>query len=449
MKRVHKLQARRIPVLPVGDVVLFPGCVIFVVLNKLGFRQKTVDKAMASDRMLLVVSDHANTGADPQTKHIAHFGTIGRIAEIETLPDGSSRVRVDGTQRGKVLRLTRKEGVFEARVQPIDQRRGKLGRVAAKALNYAMDLFFGKYTDYCDATGHGSGDMLRCVADPEGNHELWCDIIAGNLGPPIARAKRQELLETLSPLKRIRLLSKILKERIEEFLRDPELRKKVQAQRQLEREQAREAERQREAEMASKLEKLKQDIVAMLLLPPSGPRATTPRVAELPIMPIRDMVVLPFTQTQFVVGRAMSLAALDQALAADNRIFLATQHDANVEVPKPKKIYRTGTIAHILQTLNLPDNNMKVLVQGAQTGKAMKIDQSQGYFRGPIETQSELKELSPETITVLEDTWELVRHHFLPTGDQLRLLESFHKDGPLECIRQAIDMITAALKRKS
>lgn len=404
---------------------------------------------MAGDRMLLLLSERAGSKAHPERRDIIRFGTIGRIREIEMLANGSSRVRIDGVQRAKVIRLTRRAGVFEAQVHPIEERSGKLGQAASKALNYAMDLFFGRYIEYCDAAGHGFGDMLHCAADPWRNHEIWCDVIAGNLGPLVASPKRQELLETLSPLKRIRLLGKILKERIEEFARHPELRKKVRAQRRQEREQARQAELQREAEMASKLKKLKTGIIKMLLLPSSQASPLALRVAEFPIMPIRDMIVLPSMQTPFVIGRAMSLAALNQALAADKRIFLATQHDAEVEEPKPKEIYCIGTIAHIEQTIKLPDDNVKLLVRGVQTGKALKINQCQGYFLGQIETESECKELLPETITVLSDTWELVRHHSLPISDQQRLLEAFNTDGPLECIRQAIDMIQAVSKPRS
>ncbi|MGH9470444.1 MAG: LON peptidase substrate-binding domain-containing protein, partial [Terriglobia bacterium] len=71
----------------------------------------------------------------------------------------------------------------------------------------------------------------------------------------------------------------------------------------------------------------------------------------LPMMPIRDVVIFPYMMTPFVVGRESSISALEEALAGDKKIFLATQHDASVDDPKPGEIYQVGTIANIVQSL--------------------------------------------------------------------------------------------------
>ena len=70
------------------------------------------------------------------------------------------------------------------------------------------------------------------------------------------------------------------------------------------------------------------------------------------MMPIRDVVIFPFMMTPFIVGRESSVRALEEALASDRKIFLATQHDASVDEPKPHEIYQVGTIANIVQNLN-------------------------------------------------------------------------------------------------
>ena len=93
----------------------------------------------------------------------------------------------------------------------------------------------------------------------------------------------------------------------------------------------------------------------------------------LPMMPIRDVVIFPYMMTPFVVGRETSIRALEEALAGDKRIFLATQHDAAVDEPKPNEIYQVGTISKIVQSLKLPDGNIKVLVEGIERGKILKI----------------------------------------------------------------------------
>ena len=67
------------------------------------------------------------------------------------------------------------------------------------------------------------------------------------------------------------------------------------------------------------------------------------------MMPIRDVVIFPFMMTPFVVGRESSVRALEAALASDKKIFLATQHDASIDEPKPNEIYHVGTIVNIVQ----------------------------------------------------------------------------------------------------
>src|SRR5574340_1028308 len=106
----------------------------------------------------------------------------------------------------------------------------------------------------------------------------------------------------------------------------------------------------------------------------------------LPMMPIRDVVIFPHMMTPFVVGRESSIRALEEALAGDKKIFLATQHDASVDDPKANDIYQVGTIANIVQSLKLPDGNIKVLVEGLDRGKIVKVATEEGYFRVTVKT---------------------------------------------------------------
>ena len=102
---------------------------------------------------------------------------------------------------------------------------------------------------------------------------------------------------------------------------------------------------------------------------------------RLPMMPIRDVVIFPHMMTPFVVGRESSVRALEEALAGDKKIFLATQHDASVDEPRPEEIYSVGTVANIVQSLKLPDGNIKVLVEGVERGKIISVSEEEGYFR--------------------------------------------------------------------
>ena len=95
---------------------------------------------------------------------------------------------------------------------------------------------------------------------------------------------------------------------------------------------------------------------------------------KLPMMPIRDMVIFPYMMTPFVVGRESSVRALEEALTGDRKIFLATQHDAGQDEPTQKDIFTTGTIGNIVQSVKMPDGNIKVLVEGIERAKATEID---------------------------------------------------------------------------
>jgi ATP-dependent Lon protease len=107
---------------------------------------------------------------------------------------------------------------------------------------------------------------------------------------------------------------------------------------------------------------------------------------RLPMMPIRDVVIFPYMMTPFVVGRESSVRALEEALAGDKKIFLATQHDAQIDEPRPDEIYNVGTLANIVQSLKLPDGNIKVLVEGVERGKIISVSEDEGYFRALVKT---------------------------------------------------------------
>ncbi|HML16765.1 MAG TPA: endopeptidase La [Bryobacteraceae bacterium] len=109
---------------------------------------------------------------------------------------------------------------------------------------------------------------------------------------------------------------------------------------------------------------------------------------RLPMMPIRDVVIFPHMMTPFLVGRESSVRALEEALAGDKKIFLATQHDASVDEPRPEEIYSVGTVANIVQSLKQADGNLKVLVEGVERGKILSVNEDEGFFKAAIKTFS-------------------------------------------------------------
>src|SRR5881227_3122746 len=117
---------------------------------------------------------------------------------------------------------------------------------------------------------------------------------------------------------------------------------------------------------------------------------------RLPMMPIRDVVIFPYMMTPFVVGRESSVRALEEAMAGDKKIFLATQHDASIDEPKPNEIYNVGTIVNIVQSLKLPDGNIKVLVEGVERAKVVSITDDEGFFRAMVRTAGFKVEAGPQ-----------------------------------------------------
>src|ERR1043166_3013348 len=104
------------------------------------------------------------------------------------------------------------------------------------------------------------------------------------------------------------------------------------------------------------------------------------KIAQLPLVPLRDMVVFPSMMAPFVVGRRASILALEATLAtSEKKIFLATQRDPKIDDPSMTEIYKTGVIATVVQNLKLPNQNVKVMVEGIMRGEIVGNSERDGY----------------------------------------------------------------------
>src|SRR6267142_1402277 len=135
---------------------------------------------------------------------------------------------------------------------------------------------------------------------------------------------------------------------------------------------------------------------------------------RLPMMPIRDVVIFPFMMTPFVVGRESSVRALEEAMAGDKKIFLATQHDASIDEPKPNEIYSVGTIVNIVQSLKLPDGNIKGLVEGVERAKVVSITDDEGFFRSNVRPASYKIEAGPQLEALFSPVTALFEQYVKP-----------------------------------
>jgi len=129
------------------------------------------------------------------------------------------------------------------------------------------------------------------------------------------------------------------------------------------------------------------------------------------MMPIREVVIFPFMMTPFVVGRESSVRALEEALAADKKIFLATQHDATVDEPKPNEIFQVGTVVNIVQSLKLPDGNIKVLVEGIERGKILQVSEVDGYMQATVRTAKYELQMTPAVETAMQRVTSLFEQY--------------------------------------
>jgi ATP-dependent Lon protease len=111
------------------------------------------------------------------------------------------------------------------------------------------------------------------------------------------------------------------------------------------------------------------------------PKRSAERLAQLPMVPLRDVVVFPHTMVPFVVGRKSSLLAVERALAADKRLFLSTQRNAQVDAPTADEVSSVGTISSIVQHLKLSNGNVKLLVEGIARARVLELEPHEdGYF---------------------------------------------------------------------
>jgi ATP-dependent Lon protease len=132
---------------------------------------------------------------------------------------------------------------------------------------------------------------------------------------------------------------------------------------------------------------------------------------KLPMMPIRDMVIFPYMMTPFVVGRDSSVRALEEALTGDRKIFLATQHDAGIDEPRPEDIYSVGTIGNIVQSVKMPDGNIKVLVEGLERAKAVEMNDSDGFFVATVRVATRQLEVNPQIEAVMQRVTSLFEQY--------------------------------------
>src|SRR5690606_11696557 len=104
-------------------------------------------------------------------------------------------------------------------------------------------------------------------------------------------------------------------------------------------------------------------------------------VNNFPLLPLRDVIIFPHMVVPLFVGREKSIAALEKAAKNGNELFLVTQKAASVLNPERDDVYDIGTVVNIIQMLRLPDNTVKVLIEGKHRAQIVDFQcKPEGYF---------------------------------------------------------------------
>ena len=112
---------------------------------------------------------------------------------------------------------------------------------------------------------------------------------------------------------------------------------------------------------------------------------------DLPLIPLRDVVVFPGVVSTLFVGRNKSIHALNAALASEKKIILAAQKDGSLDAPLFDDLFKVATIANILQLIKLPDGTVKVLVEGSHRAQMDSLESDTKYSKVRVSLIAESK----------------------------------------------------------
>ena len=136
------------------------------------------------------------------------------------------------------------------------------------------------------------------------------------------------------------------------------------------------------------------------------------KALQLPLVPLRDMVVFPSMMAPFVVGRRASILALEATLAtSEKKIFLATQKDPKIDDPSLTEIHHVGVIATVVQNLKLPNQNVKVMVEGLTRGEIISASEANGYVTVAVREIDTKYPPTPEVAQYMQKLMEIFEQY--------------------------------------
>ena len=150
---------------------------------------------------------------------------------------------------------------------------------------------------------------------------------------------------------------------------------------------------------------------------------------NIPLIPLRDLVVFPATLVPFIVGRSSSIQALEKAAEKDKMIFLAAQMDASIDNPAPKDIYSVGVTAKIIRTIRSDERNMKVIVEGKSRARVVEYLSTSPFYQILAKVVREVDDRAPESRELLKRVLTLFE-------DYLKLNQNANLDSIIPALRE-------------
>ena len=127
-----------------------------------------------------------------------------------------------------------------------------------------------------------------------------------------------------------------------------------------------------------------------------------------PVMSLRDIVIFPHMVAPLVVGRTKSIRALEDSMEKRTEILLVTQKDSKVDDPSEEEIYRTGTLAVVMQLLRLPDGTIKALVEGKRKAEIVSFVPHDDFLQAEVFMRDDVDDDDTETEVFVRDRKSVV-----------------------------------------
>ncbi len=153
-------------------------------------------------------------------------------------------------------------------------------------------------------------------------------------------------------------------------------------------------------------------------------------IRNIPLIPLRDLVIFPSTLVPFIIGRPSSIQALDKANEKDKMIFLSAQMDASLDNPTPKDIYSLGVTAKIIRTVKSDEKNVKVIVEAKKRARVIEYLSTYPYYQVLAKVIKEIEDHSPEVKEMLKRVLALFE-------DYLKLNQNANIESIIPAVRDA------------